>query len=293
MAKSCLISGFADNAQRENFRSAGRLHGRGGAKQKICGARRHGGGVCRRAPLKGHWRCLMHCGPKAARTYRERQLADLRAGKLSPAEFQRAEARRAANRLRTMWRKDPWLLGSTIDLGDHEEAFLRAVGPSHLQYCAPSVLDWLRWRYRRLCIDREQMQKWQEVVHTDMPKRIAEAGPRPRDILPDDSETAGGPWCAAAPAPFSRRRTCDRERAAVPPLRTKPLPRLPRCEAEKGALLDQLFRDRQDLIPILAACRSDEDRLILAQAHDARMSGAPGSMQSWMAVLQRLGLIAA
>lgn len=44
-------------------------------------------------------RCLRHAGPKAARAYQQRQFDDMRAGKISYAEFARSAAKRAARQL--------------------------------------------------------------------------------------------------------------------------------------------------------------------------------------------------
>ncbi|WP_058279027.1 MULTISPECIES: hypothetical protein [Ruegeria] len=98
---------------------------------------------------------------------------------MSAEEWNRAEARRAANRLGDQWKKNPWLSGSTIDLGEHECAFRDALGGLDVETLPPAVADWLRWRYRRRQIDRKNCVAWQKALTQDLPRRVADAGPRP------------------------------------------------------------------------------------------------------------------
>ena len=82
---------------------------------------------------------------------RPRLWREFQSGKLSPANWHRHEAKRAANRLHDKWKKDPWLPGWTIDLGQAEGEMtdsLRDFGVDG-DRLAPAVVDWLRWRYRR------------------------------------------------------------------------------------------------------------------------------------------------
>ncbi len=100
---------------------------------------------------KDKGRCLNHAGPKAANEHHERLWREFQSGKLSPANWHRHEAKRAANRLHDKWKKDPWLPGWTIDLGQAEGEMtdsLRDFGVDG-DRLAPAVVDWLRWRYRR------------------------------------------------------------------------------------------------------------------------------------------------
>lgn len=133
---------FNDETHQTSFEEGRALARRGGPLAPVCGAKTRDGGHCRHAPLVGGARCLRHAGPKAARQYRERQHEAMRAGKISYAEFARSEAKRGANRLRDQWKKDPWVPGSTIDLGEHEMAF-----QGELQHwngsclLAPAILD--------------------------------------------------------------------------------------------------------------------------------------------------------
>lgn len=286
------FSGFLDDEQRRNFLTAGQLHGRGGALAKECGALTKGGGRCRRPPLHGHWRCLMHAGPKAARAHRERQLADVRAGRLAPSIFLKAEARRQANRIQTAWKRDPWLPGSTIDLAEHEADFRKQVGQDGMRLLPPAVLDWLRWRYRRLLVDAAKMDEWRVLLLDELPRRAAAAGDPPSGHEAEVSEElSAGHWTAERPQTGSPRIRGDRRRLK----RSKSLHiigRMPKVSpGEVDDLNDLLFECRGDLAPVIARCTSEHDRLLVAKAYHSLQSGLPGGMQSWMAVLNHLGLI--
>src|SRR4051794_33000312 len=117
-----MLFGFIDASHQAAFESARDQHRRGGGLAKCCGAKTRNGGSCMLPPLEGQTRCLRHAGPNGARRYRDRQLQELAAGHLDPAVFAKAERRRAVNRLKYLWKKNPWVPGATIDLGIHEKA---------------------------------------------------------------------------------------------------------------------------------------------------------------------------
>jgi hypothetical protein len=48
--------------------------------RETAGAKTRGGPLCHSAPPNGHWCCLQHAGPKAARELRNRQLLTLQQG---------------------------------------------------------------------------------------------------------------------------------------------------------------------------------------------------------------------
>lgn len=162
--------GFKSETQRENFLEAARLHRRGGPLATQCGAKLRTGRVCTQLPLVGGLRCLRHAGPDAARAHRERQLFGLQTGRVSPAEFARAEARRARNGLVEGWKRNPSLPGRTIDLGLHEAAFVAGAAALGLDVgtLLPALSDWLRWRFRRYQLDRRDDAKWARVVQSDL-----------------------------------------------------------------------------------------------------------------------------
>ena len=69
--------------------------------------------------------------------------------------------------------EEPWRPGQTIDLGAFEERFLIESGSARLGAAVrvpPAVLDWLRWRYRRLKIDRKRDEEWLRVLREDYPR---------------------------------------------------------------------------------------------------------------------------
>ena len=169
--------GFKSDAQRRKFEAANRDHRRGGPKARVCGAHLPGNKICGAIPLKGEKRCLRHCGPAAARRHRDRQLAGMRTGRVSPAEFARAEARRARNALTDRWKIDQRVPGETIDLGPNEWLFREAAERRDVDLAAllPAVADWLRWQWQRLQIDRRADGRWMRLCREELPRRIAAA----------------------------------------------------------------------------------------------------------------------
>jgi len=170
--------GFKSETQRENFLAAAKTHQRGGPMSARCGVRTRTGQVCTQIPIsEGKGRCLRHCGADAARAHRDAQLRQMQTGKTSPAEFARAEARRARNHLTNGWKKNPSLPGQTIDLGAHEGAFwdaARALGVD-VGGLYPAQADWLRWRYQRTQVDRTADAAWTRAVRVGLPKQITDA----------------------------------------------------------------------------------------------------------------------
>ena len=112
-----ITPGFKSELQRERFLAAAISYAVGGPQARVCGAKLRTGGFCAQLALAGEKRCMRHGGPDAARRFRERQKSRLETGSVSPAEWARAEAKRARNALLMAWRKDPRLPGRTIDLG--------------------------------------------------------------------------------------------------------------------------------------------------------------------------------
>ena len=180
-------------------------------RRKSCAGRGHGTArTCRGKPLTGSMRCIKHAGPRAARAFRERQRKAYLSGNLSHEDWTRAEAKRAANRLRDQWKKNPWLEGRTIDLGEHEQAFSASVRLHRVKLddLPPAVVDWLRWKFRRFQVDRSDDSKWADVLQVQLPERLRKIGPGPRtrtgetrgmdpDQLP--GATAPGPAFASRP----------------------------------------------------------------------------------------------
>lgn len=238
--------------QTEVFQAAAKLFQRGGPLAPACGARTRNGGACTNPPIKeSKRRCLSHCGPKAANAYRERQKRRFEAGQISAEEWNRAEARRAANRLGEAWKKDPWVLGRTIDLGEHEAAFVEALGGIDVAALSPAVVDWLRWKYQRLQIDTRNDAAWMDVRLNKLPARVESAGKRSEATLGSAAGTNGvlGVWqpskgSSAAP---SRRSLPDHPRAPQPPRRSAVAragrPRVRPASADEQKELLDLYRD--------------------------------------------------
>ena len=196
------VSSFNSETQRERFVDAATLYVRGGPLARTCGAKLRTGGVCSQLALAGEARCLRHGGPDAALRHRQRQMAGLKTGRVSPDEWQRAEARRARNAVTYAWKRDPRLPGQTIDLAADEDAFLgdaRALGVD-ADALYPALGDWLRWRWRRHAKDRPNEGAWQRAVRQELPRHqaaAAEAVVR-RDLWPGDWRTKAGRAIKAA-----------------------------------------------------------------------------------------------
>jgi hypothetical protein len=242
-------------------------------------------------PLIGQLRCLRHAGPAGARRHRETQLSELAAGRLDPVVFERAERRRAANRLRRAWKTDSWTHGATIDLGLHEEAFRMALGVwgLKLNMVPPAVLDWARWRFRRTHLDRRNPAAWGEVLDA-LPMKIAAAGTPGDKELPAQAVIVPVHISAEKLSPWSRRRRAeaiDQGQTTPPTLRAG---RRRSLLQEADALSDFLAQHRHDLIPVLTLCQTDEERLRVAAAYRDLVvpSGHPTAARAWSALLREL-----
>lgn len=275
--------GFYSEEQADSFAAASAATQFGAPARAICGARNRRGSVCARtAILEGRGRCLLHCGPKAAGEFRERQHRAYLSGRLSYADWTRQEAHRAANRLGDRWKRNPWLPGTTIDLGHHEAACRAALFERGLDVgaLAPAVADWLRWRFRRVQIDRVDDRAWQRVLTEALPARITRAGVRPLDV--DLSVASGGlgrarTWTAATARGRSKRHTADKPRAPRV-IRGKGhlragRPRTQPPQEDDLASLMALYREHRGLVaPMMAACPHEGDRLDVLRALRAIMT---------------------
>lgn len=282
-----------------NFAAARARHCRGGADEVLCGARLRSGGACRQKPLAGHSRCIRHAGPHAARAFRERQRAAFRTGKISAVEFERAEARRAANRLRDRWKKNPWTPGQTIDLGEHEWAFRHESGIASRSMASvpPGVLDWLRWKYRRLQLDRRRDSEWRRVVISELPNRVERAGPPTADNFVEAENGDGPPTTVWRVDPtektYSKRRRADKQKMPKRTRRLKALPVRPSSESDTRELAEIVHRHSAALSPLFAKCASAADQLVLATAF-RDLVAHPGDSQAhwrWAQTLRSLNLL--
>ena len=159
-----LRPGLHSEEQRRNFLDASRRFWFGtGADARRCGAPTRAGTPCRCVTVRGRDRCALHLGLPQAADRRVRLLERVAQGEATPEQAERAGVRAAVNRQRSLWRRDPWAHGATLDLGDAQgamEAALRGAGhdPRRLP---PAVLDGLRWRWRRAFLDgRSRPEVW-------------------------------------------------------------------------------------------------------------------------------------
>lgn len=293
--------GFYSSEQANHFRASNARVRIGGVDAAKCGARTRSGGACQLLPVKGSCRCLRHCGPKAAREFRERQKRDYALGRISHEAWERSEARRAANRLRDKWKKDPWAPGATISLGEHETTFLHDSGVGErAAYAplAPAVLDWLRWRYRRLQIDRKRDDQWMRVLREELPARIEGAGsPTASDNIDlGQCVTGAVPWRGDALTPSPKRQLLDRPKA--PARRAdRSLRARGRCVPKPTANLQDLgavyYRHREALAPLMAKCRDEQEQFELIRTlHDmdaaADTATASGVHTRWTGMVTEL-----
>lgn len=257
-----------------SFLQGAMAHRIGTPGSRACGARLRTGAACPNPPIKESpkGRCLSHCGPHAARAYRARQKRRFEAGSVSAAEWNRAEARRAANRLGDKWKKNPWLPGKTIDLGEQEYAFREALGGVNVDALPPAVADWVRWRYRRTQIDRQSLDAWRKALHHELPARVADAGPRPDVASGRSSKPGAAPrtWTvdARSAAGFSRRQLADRTKA--PKARRGkgyPRPGRPRtqpADEDEFADLMRVYRENAAVLgPIMDVMKGEEKQLFV------------------------------
>lgn len=290
-----LARGFLSEDHAESFAARRQDCNRGSGNQLVCGARTRGGGACQQPPLTGHTRCLRHAGPKAARALRERQIVALAAGRMSPAEFERHELRRSANRLRDAWKRDPWAPGQTIDLGVHEDRFQTESGLARLdQSVAPAVVDWLRWRYRRLQIDRRRDDEWARVVLEEYPRRVRKAGMPPPGYDPSATGSATRVWLVGEARRQSKRSRGDaRRRAAATERRPHRVPS-PRgaghSSADESRLALVAYEQRDVLAPLLDLCADeDEQRALVRTLADYLDQPANlDSMHRWIGAVSEL-----
>ncbi|WP_109312795.1 hypothetical protein [Ruegeria sp. AU67] len=199
-----------------------------------------------------------------------RQKRRFETGSVSAEEWNRAEARRAANRLGDQWKKNPWLPGSTIDLGEHEYAFRDALGDLDAATLPPAAVDWLRWRYRRTQIDRQDGAAWHKALAQDMPRRVADAGPRPSDAGGRDSKPDTKPrtWHVdASERGSASKRTLPDKPKAPKARRGKGFgragrPRTQPASEDELAVLAQVYRENAGLLePIMAGITDQAKQL--------------------------------
>lgn len=289
---------FQSQAHEATFHELSRLYQRGAPTAPICGARLRTGAVCSNPPIReGKGRCLSHAGPHAARAFRERQKRRFEAGSISAAEWNRAEARRAANRLGDKWKKDPWWLGSTIDLAEHEPAFRRALGGLDVDALAPAVADWLRWRYRRTQIDTQNDKAWMKARTQDLPARVTKAGQRPveRRMNPTRPATAPKVWSAAdGQREGSTRRSLSDQAKAPRVVRGKGYarPGRPRTQPAGADEFEELMRVYREnvavLEPMIAQTQGEAKQLaVLRTLRDyLARPGDVGACKRWIALVE-------
>ncbi|MEY8119439.1 MULTISPECIES: hypothetical protein [unclassified Falsihalocynthiibacter] len=283
------------------FRESSLPYRRGNPHAQICGARLRTGAACPNPPLReGAGRCLSHAGPKAANEHHERLHQGFMSGRVSAETWNRAEARRAKNRLGDQWKKNSWLPGTTIDLGGHEDAFRAAIGGTDIDALPPAVVDWLRWRYRRTQIDARNDGAWHKALTQGLPKRVAKAGLRPTDMSKYLKAQGAAPrtWIADSEddhAAYSKRNMPDKPRA--PKVKRgkgyarRGRPRTqPAADDEYGELMEVYRVHRDVLAPIMEVTLGEARQLaVLRSLRDymARPQDA-NAVQQWIDIVTQV-----
>ena len=231
----------------------------------------------------------MHAGPYAARAFRAQQIRQLAAGSLSPEDFARYEARRAANRLRDRWKKNRWTPGRTLDLGEHERLFQATITESSSMETtgmAPATVDTARWKFRRFMIDRQQFDRWETWCRNVLRSRVEADGPAPPGHDPSLSDASPAAFVVESrPTAYSKRTRLDPSRRAAAVPRVSPKrgrPRKPTAD-EAEALRDHLAENWRDLRCVLGDDVNDEALAFeTARLHRAMLRQEPRALDEWV-----------
>jgi hypothetical protein len=231
--------------------------------------------------VKGFDRCRHHIGGADAKRFRQLKQKRFEQGKLTPQQMRNYAARRARNRLNAIWRRDPWVPGQTIDLGEHEADFRLELAYSgcDISELAPALADKARWKWRRFRLDGQSADKWHEFVSRDLPQQITKAGPRPADYDARLPAVNIEPVKAAPAGPSSRRRNSDRPRrqkpAGISAKRQRGRPRKALSLQLDEQTTAQLIAQNAELRTALAMSKSDDEaRKTIAAFHGLLL--APG-----------------
>jgi hypothetical protein len=294
-------TGFRSPEHEAAFVSASWQTRRNGANAPACGARTRTGAACQNIPIReGKGRCLRHAGPKAALEHREKTYQKFVAGKISVADWSRAEARRSANRLGWEWKRNPWVPGKTIDLGP-EEARLRSdlrTRGVDADTLPPAVADWLRWRFRRTQIDRWDERAWVRSLTDGLPTRLSLAYMRSEGgNLPEIGAhaRAARTWTADAAGAASKRRQNDKPRAPKVQrgkgyLRPGRPATLPASDLEMDQLMG-LYREHRAIVaPMMEACPQEGDRIAVLRTLRDFVADPSNKIacESWVALVRKL-----
>ena len=157
----------------------------------------------------------------------------------------------------------------------------------------PRVQDWLRWRYRRLQLDRKDDDAWVAVLRSELPGRVQDADPRPERTLDEGGSrgrSGGGvahlQWSARGERPSYKRSKPDvvRRRDTVDtdlPKRTKR--RL--ASAPDATRVAEIVRASSEVLrPLLPACTGEDERSALVAALVAYVDQPANSQarQRWL-----------
>lgn len=272
--------GFRDEAHRDACHAGLRAFWRRGGGPRCGAARRSDAQPCGFPVRVVGLRCWLHAGTGPGRVRRARRLDPEQS---TPEQIARAVRRAALNRLSSLWRKDPWAAGLTLDLGDHEDAFRAALAAAGwpVERVPYAVADWARWKWRRAFLDGRQVPDiWRDALAA-MPARVPKAGRPPTGWAWSEPAAPGGmAYTLPVRLPVgSKRRLPD-------PVR-EPRPATPPAALSAGdeARAVIALRDHADtLAPALALTEDNGARLRLALAF-ARLGAGEIDYLDWLDAL--------
>ena len=270
--------------------------------RQLCCAKTRKGGRCAAPVLAGCQMCLRHAGPVASRLRRERELRELAAGRITPAQWARSEARRARNRIGNQRRyRDGWLKpGITLAFApaleaEFQDAARAVLGGLTWDELPDPTRDRLRWAWRRYQLDRDRPEAWRAKAHAAVIE-LAARGPLPDGIERDDGT---GPHVIVVdrrPTGSSRRtRMTETEVEQVLSSRARrhrtAAERPSRSAATSPLPIDVdafLALHARELRGVLGLVDTDADLLAVALTHRAVLIGAPDAHGAWVRLLVRL-----
>jgi hypothetical protein len=141
----------------------------------------------------------------------------------------------------------------------------------------PSVLDAMRWKWRRALMDRGgTAELWRAALHS-IPKRLEVAGRRPKGGAIEPAAAGLAPYAAGKLSVFSKRRQDDSGRMLrrlADARARKRSPRAPTQEPPNQTPASKaLAMHDEALASVLVNLGSEGDRLRLALAYDQLISG--------------------
>ena len=278
------------------------------SNRQLCRAKTRKGVRCSAPVLAGFDLCLRHAGPVGSRVRRERELREFAAGRITPEQWARSEARRVRNRIGNQRRyRDSWFKpGLTLAFvpaleAKFQESARALLGGLTWDDLPDRTRDRLRWAWRRYQLDRDRSEAWRAKAHAALVE-LAARGPLPDAIEHDDGTGAHVIVVERRPTGFSRRTRMTEtevERARASPRQLRMGSAGPRRGAERQAAASGaqplsidvdgfLGHQGRDLRGVLGLVNSDDDLRAVVLARSAVIDGTPGAHDAWVRLLRQL-----